>query len=273
MNGVRIIAAAALALLLIAEGALANGSGLRRLTQRDDLLGWEAVGRLDILKEGYCTGTLIAADLVLTAAHCVYKRDGKLAAPEEVVFRAGLRDGVEIAERMALQIAVDPVYDPGGRLTAEDVRHDVALVRLRDPITVLDADPFALHQGDPRGREISVTSYGRGRSNAPSRQRRCNILAQRRGMYMIDCNVTFGSSGAPVFAQAGSRGRILSLVSGSGTYGGRKVAFGLALLPERVAELKAQLRRNRISAPVATFDRKVLGTGARSSAKFVRPGG
>ncbi|WP_251363732.1 trypsin-like serine peptidase [Epibacterium ulvae] len=248
---------------------MAETSGLRRLTDRDDLLGWEGVGRLEVKNDGYCTGTLIAADLVLTAAHCVYKRSGKLAQPEEITFRAGLRDGVSIAERQALQIAVDPIFTPGGRLTSEDIRHDVALVRLRAPITLLDADPFALHSGDPRGHDISVTSYGRGRDKALSRQRHCNILDEQRGLYVIDCNVTFGSSGAPVFVRGGTRGRILALVSGSGTYGGRKVAFGMAL-PQRVAELKAQLRRNRVSVSTSAIDRKVNRSGARSNAKFVR---
>lgn len=268
----RLMISAALGLMCFAHACLAETSGLRRLTDRDDLLGWEAVGRLEILKDSYCTGTLIAADLVLTAAHCVYKKNDKLAEPQEITFRAGLRDGVSIAERKALQVAVDPIFTPKGRLTSEDIRHDVALIRLQQPITLLDADPFVLHHGDPRGRDISVTSYGRGRDKALSRQRHCNILDQRSGMYVIDCNVTFGSSGAPVFAKGGTRGRILSLVSGGGTYGGRKVAFGMAL-PERVAELKAQLRRKPVAAPQSVFVRKPSTSGARDSAKFVRPGG
>ncbi len=244
----RVVICAVVGLACCVQATWAETSGLRRLTDRDDLLGWEGVGRLEVKNDSYCTGTLIAADLVLTAAHCVYKRSGELAHPKEVLFRSGLRDGVSIAERQALQIAVDPKFTPEGRLTSEDIRHDVALVRLREPITLLDADPFAFHNGDIRGRDISVTSYGRGRSKALSRQRHCNILDQERGIFVIDCNVTFGSSGAPIFVKGGTRGRILSLVSGSGTYGGREVAFGMKLL-DRVAELKAQLRRNPVPAP------------------------
>ncbi|MFS4581004.1 trypsin-like serine peptidase [Phaeobacter sp. C3_T13_0] len=153
------------------------------------------------------------------------------------------------------------------------MRHDVALIRLAEPVGIGQASAFALHSGLDYGSDISVTSYGMGRAEALSRQRRCRLMAERGGVLMIDCNVTFGSSGAPVFSKVGGRGRVLALISGGRTYGGEQVAFGMKL-PEGVAELKAQLRRN----PVAAQDRRIKrirvggGTSARG-AKFVRPGG
>ena len=84
--------------VLATDSAVAQSDGLRRLTDRDDLLGWEAIGRLDTAQGGFCTATLIASNQVLTAAHCVYN-NGRLRNPSELRFRAGLRDGVAIAER------------------------------------------------------------------------------------------------------------------------------------------------------------------------------
>ncbi|HAW46138.1 MAG TPA: serine protease, partial [Roseovarius sp.] len=72
MSSPRRILALLAALCLWAGGAAAQSSGLTRLTDRDDLFGWEAIGRVDIGREGYCTGVLIAPDQVLTAAHCVF---------------------------------------------------------------------------------------------------------------------------------------------------------------------------------------------------------
>ncbi|WP_424985506.1 trypsin-like serine peptidase [Microbulbifer sp. S227A] len=261
---------AVLVLMLLPSLIAAQSTGLARLNDRDDLLGWEAVGRLDISGRGYCTGTLIAPTLVLTAAHCVFDAKSKqMHATDTLTFRAGLRDGVAIAERGVARIAVPRGYDPAMTQWLDRVRNDIALLELQDPIVSSDADPFVLHSGQGVGTTVSVTSYGQGRSQALSRQRRCNIVADADDLMAFDCDVTFGSSGAPVFAKVGSRGRIVSVISGGATLEGRKVAVGpsLATIVDR---LKAQLR----NAPRAQPDRiRRLSVGDRNQstgAKFIR---
>lgn len=262
----------ALIAVLGADAALAQSDGLRRLTDRDDLLGWEAVGRLDTAEGGFCTATLIASDQVLTAAHCVYK-NGRLRNASELRFRAGLRDGVAIAERSIAAIAVPDGYDPRSGMTLDNVAVDVAVLQLSQPVTTAEANPFVLHQGSISGTRISVTSYGQGRAEAPSRQRACTIVAESQPIFAFDCNVTFGSSGAPVFVMHGDRGRIVSVISGGGTVGDQRASFGMAL-PDVVASLKSDLRRQGVRSGTATIRR--LGTGegrTTTGAKFVRPNG
>ncbi|WP_209507230.1 MULTISPECIES: trypsin-like serine protease [unclassified Ruegeria] len=259
-----------LSVLATASHAQANK---RKLTDRDDLYGWEAIGRLDVREASYCTGTLIAQDMVLTAAHCaVDRRTGETYAPEDITFRAGLSNGSALAERQVTQIAVLPGYASNNPLSHEGVRMDVALMRLNEPIPYSIADPFVLHSGRVSGNEISIASYGRGRSEAITRERSCRVLDRRQGLITFDCDVTFGSSGSAILAKNGSRWQVLSVVSAVGTNGRRKVGFGMEL-DEVVAELKSIMRRDA-PKPTATIRRLQAGSGASGSgAKFISSGG
>lgn len=258
--------------LFLALPVLADSHGLRRLTDENDLIGWEAVGRLD-MPGGFCTGTLIATDIVLTAAHCAFDRGtGEHWAPGSVTFRAGYRDGVSVADRKVAQIVTPEGYRPDAPHSLERVRNDVALMRLEEPVPLSLADPFVLYSGISAGAEVGVASYGQGRAEAISRQKRCSVLERTKGIIVFDCNVTFGSSGSAILAREGSRGRIMSLVSAGTIYKGRKVGLGMEL-PAVVAGLKRQLRA-AAPRPEASIRRLQVG-GARTSggAKFVRPGG
>ena len=257
---------------LLPAMSAAQSTSLNRLTDRDDLLGWEAVGRLDVRGVGFCTGTLIETDLVLTAAHCVHDpRNGSPLVASDITFRAGLRDGHVIASRTVERIAAHESYRPGGGMQLQNVRHDVALLRLSQPISTTDADPFVLYGGTPRTREVSVASYGKGRADALSRQRHCEIIGHEDALFAFDCDVTFGSSGAPVFARVGERVRILSIVSGGARLNGETVALGMAL-PSVVSDLKAQLLRDGPRRPTRTIRRLKVGTEqSGTGAKFVKP--
>lgn len=262
-----------LSCLLISTAASQAQSVKRKLTDRDDLYGWEAVGRLDIGRSGFCTGTLIAQDIVLTAAHCALdKATGQPYAPGEVTFRAGFSNGEALAERKVVQIAAHPDFVANGPVSASRVRVDVALMRLEEPIPHSIADPFALFSGRINGNEISVASYGRGRAEAITRQRSCSILQRQQGLISFDCDITFGSSGSAILARKGPRWQILSVVSAGGSDGRRTVGYGMEL-PNVVAELKAILRRDA-PQPKASVRRLQVGSGTSGSgAKFISSGG
>jgi protease YdgD len=270
-------AALCLCLALVLPAQAQDQSGLVRLTTREELRGFEPVGRVDIAAGGFCTGVLIAPDLVLTAAHCVLNPDNSPVPAGSITFRAGLADGQALVEAPVARTVVPEGYVFADPAPAELIRLDAALLELAEPIPTSVISPFVVALPGA-GDEVSVVSYASGREAALSWQRACNVLSRGEGLIAVDCDVTFGSSGAPVLDRSYYRARVVSIISAGSETGGQRVTWGMEL-PALVDQMKAALRSGRATsaAPVAeaprTVGKRVLpgSDGNDTGARFVRP--
>ncbi len=195
--------------------------------QVGNVAGWEAVGRLDLAGRAMCTGALIAPDLVLTAAHCLYDPySGRRVRAKKIQFEAGLTGGRAKAVRKVAKTFEHPGYKHNRR-GPNDASVDLAILRLAEPISENVIRPFTTDARPQTGDELGVISYNHVRRETPIWQHPCDVLARQGDILVMNCEVDFGASGAPVFAvEGGSRPRLVSVISSKAAMGNRPVSVG-----------------------------------------------
>lgn len=167
-----------------------------------------AIGRITYGDEhragtALCSGTLVAPDLVLTAAHCVRDMAGN---PQAVRFEAGYDRGrIRAAGRGREILFATP---PEG--ATSPIAGDMALIVLEAPMRAEGLVPVPL--AAPVGERFTLFTY---RSDAPETAERrapCDWLATSPGVMGMTCEVVSGNSGAGVLEWTGTEWVVVAVL-------------------------------------------------------------
>lgn len=201
-----------------------------------------AMAAVGVVKVGRsaCSGTLIAADLVLTAGHCVLRADGRGAiAPRGVAFRTGAYPGFIAHQFRASDVVVHPFFIATDHGMAQRMGHDGGLVRLDEAVPPEVALPIPVVDPGPPGSSAFLASYRGGRGER-ARERRCPVIQEGQDVVLLSCDVRPGESGSPILVSESGRLGLVGIVSASSQVKRTEIALA-AKAADLINGLKAMM--------------------------------
>jgi protease YdgD len=225
----RAVTAVAKIVLLAALGVvpLQSAFGHDPIDVDADVFPWSSIGKIYNSARSSCTGSVIAPDKVLTAAHCLFNRATyRFLQPDALHFLLGYKGGEYRSHARVASYVLDPNYKPDE--VSKSILFDWAILVLTEPLSK-STTPFTL-AGSPSvaGERIMVGGFSQRYPFKMTADTDCTVRGVLpTGLIVHDCAVMHGVSGAPLLLGTGQDIKVAGVHVATGGPAGSIAAFAV----------------------------------------------